>query len=88
MEKHSNTHNALLKENCWWDKVGLSEQLLAKSLPNRSYQKGCVWAHESRADLGPTTILNTWAQRGLDWESVWELFSLLFFFLFLGFFFG
>ena len=69
MEEQSNTYSALLKENLLAGRGWNAERFLAKNLPNRSHHKGCVWAHESRADLGPTTILNTWAQRGLDWES-------------------
>ena len=48
-----NTYIALIKGDllaigCW-----TSELLLAKSLLNWPHHKGCVWAHESRADLCP-----------------------------------
>ena len=56
-----------------------SELLLAKSLPNRSHHKGCVWAHESRADLEPLRF-STHERSGVGSESglAGELFSRFF----------
>ena len=55
-----------------------SELLLAKSLPNRSHHKGCVWAHESKADLGPLRF-STHERNGVGLESVLrDNFSLIF----------
>ena len=53
--------------------------LLAKSLPNRPLHKGCVWAHESRADLEPLRF-STHERSGVGSESglAGELFSLIF----------
>ena len=65
MEEQSNTYSALLKENLLAGRGWNAEGFLAKNLPNRSHHKGYVWAHESRAELGPAAILNTRAQQGL-----------------------
>ena len=59
MEEQSNTYSALNIGELLALRDWNAEGFLAKNLPNRSHHKGCVWAHESRADLGPTTILNT-----------------------------
>ena len=46
------THIDKINETCWQFELDV-RALLAKSLPNRPHDKGCVWAHESRADLEP-----------------------------------
>ena len=46
-----------------------TELLLAKSLPNRSHHKGCVWAHESRADFKDRCDSQCMSAPGLDRES-------------------
>ena len=43
--------------------------LLAKSLPNWPHHKGCVWAHESRADLEPLRF-STHERSGVGSERV------------------
>ena len=44
------THIDKIKEACWQFVLDV-RALLAKSLPNQPHHKGCVWAHESRAEL-------------------------------------
>ena len=56
------------RRNGWHAFVGSREQLLAKSLPNRPHHKGCVWAHESRADLEPLRF-STHERSGVGSES-------------------
>ena len=51
-------------EQLWLD----VRALLAKSLPNRPHHKGCVWAHESRADLEPLRF-STHERSGVGSES-------------------
>ena len=63
--------------------VGSREQLLAKSLPNRSHHKGCMWAHESRADLEPLRFSTherngVGSESGLAGEQFSHFFSLVF----------
>ena len=43
--------------------------LLAKSLPNRPLHKGCMWVHESRADLEPLRF-STHERSGVGSERV------------------
>ena len=76
------THIDKIKETCWQFELDV-RALLAKSLPNRPLHKGCVWAHESRADL-ESLRFSTHERSGVGSESglpgeLFSRFSLLFF---------